>query len=94
MTPKELRSSLLDRGYVEIPEHKGLRPGVRVSHTGERYSSAIHNGTATVEQVFKSPRLIQGREDIEIIVKRDKPTWGSTHGQWADYHAVITNPSE
>lgn len=87
-------SDLLARGYVEIPDHNGLRPGVRVRHVGEQYPGASE-GTATVLRVFKSPRVIQGDPDVELIVKRDKPSfWGEDYGYWADYHTVLAEASE
>lgn len=93
MKPEDAAANLLSRGYVEITGHGRLHVGQRVSHIGERYSEALRSGTATIERMFKSPRIIHGRKDVELIVKRDKPTGlGGTHGYWADYHTVITEP--
>lgn len=93
MNAKERAEELLSHGYVEIQEAGRLRVGQRVRHAGQQYPEAYRNGTGVIEKIFRSPRIIWGKEDVELIVKRDKPMWGpdDTHGYWADYH---TAPAE
>lgn len=93
MNAEEHAADLLTHGYVEITEHKHLHLGQRVRHGGQRWSGAYQNGTATIERIFRSPRLIQGQEDVELIVKRDKPFLDSPHGFWADYHTCTVEES-
>ena len=92
MNAEQHAKDLLDRGYVDVQEFDNLRIGQRVRHVGQQYSAARLNGTAVIEWIFKSPRIIHGRPDVEVIAKRDKPIWGpdDTHGYWADYHTVPT----
>lgn len=90
MTPETHTVDLLKSGYLEVSEHGELRVGQRVHHSGEKWSEARTEGTAVIERIFARPRTIQGREDVELIAKLDRPTfWGSEHGFWADYHTVI-----
>lgn len=85
-------ADLLKRGYVEVQEWGELHVGDRVRNTGQRWSEAIAEGTATIERIFHKPdsawEAKYGRPDVEIIAVRDKPDFGSTHGFWADYHTV------
>lgn len=82
--------SLLENGYEEITEYKNLKVGQRVCHTGQRWPGAQWEGTATIERMFKSPRLIQGRDDVELVAKRDRAGQGlAGYGYWADYHTEV-----
>lgn len=87
----ELRADLLARGYVEISEFNGLKPGARVRNAGEQYPEAYRDGTANVLAVFQrdpsSWAVTYRRPDIEVIVRRDKSLfedWSPDH-RWADY---------
>lgn len=82
--------AMLSNGYVEITEYKHLKVGQRVCHTGQRWPDAQLKGTATIERLFKSPRLIQGADDVEMVAKRDQPGQGTDgYGYWADYHVYV-----
>lgn len=91
----EAVADLLKRGYVELQEHNGLKVGTRVRHSGERYSDAIFKGTGNIERIFykanSSWEQKYGRQDVELIVKRDTPQGDSTHRFLADYHVVTTD---
>lgn len=83
---------MLTRGYVEVSEINNLKVGARVKHSGQRWPGAYATGTATIERIFHKPvsswTQKYGRQDIEIIVKRDTPDFGE-YGYWADYHAEL-----
>lgn len=88
---EETRQALIDRGYAEVEEHKGLKPGARVRHIGERFG--YDDGTATVRHVLlKDPSAwsqTYRQPDVEVVVEKDRPLFGSVVGQWADYHCGL-----
>lgn len=92
----ELHAQLIKDGYVEIPEYKGIKAGVRVHHSGQRYVEAYRNGTAEVRHVFRNEgsywEQVYKRPDIEVIVVRDAPLLPdmSPVSQWANYHTCLT----
>lgn len=85
-----LRAELVGRGHREIAEatRVGIKPGDRVRHHREQYPRAYDEGTATVLAVMTSDRLIWGRLDVEIIVRRDEPWLPSMSSvtNWTDYN--------
>ena len=93
-TPQEHAADLLSRGYVEVSEHKDLAVGTRVRHGNETYRLALMDGTGNIERIFHKPDSSWARrwggDDVELIVKRDKPRFGpnDTHAFVADYHVV------
>lgn len=93
-TVEEALADYLKRGYVEVEEHKGIKPGARVRNSGEQYPKAYRDGTAVVRHVLlKDPSSWSntwGRPDVEVIVERDKPRIGtSTLGMWSDYGTCL-----
>lgn len=89
---------MLKHGYVEVTEINDLKVGARVKHSGQRWPGAYSNGTATIERIFHKPVSSWSqkyhRQDIEIIVKKDNPEFGSEYGYWADYHTVLAEVHE
>lgn len=89
---------MLKRGYVEVSEMNDLKVGARVKHTGQRWPGASSKGTATIERIFHKPvsswSQSCSRQDIELIVKRDKPEFGTAYGYWADYHTKLADEQE
>lgn len=85
-----LHAELAARGYQDIPEVRGVKPDDRVRHYGQQWDNARIDGTATVLAVMATGRVIQGKQDIELIVRRDKPfiAGGRLIENWADYHTV------
>ena len=90
-TVEDRVADLLARGYVEIPEFEGLRPGARVRHRGEQYARAHLEGTATVRYVFRkdpsSWAQTYRRPDVEIVAERDDTEIGPMFV--ADYHVDL-----
>ncbi len=86
---------LMERGYVEVTAWGDFAVGDRVHHIGQQWGAAEDNGTATIERIFHKPEsawaLKYNAPDVEIIVKRDEPQWGSDYGYWANYHTVKVN---
>jgi hypothetical protein len=84
------RADLEERGYVEIPEHNGYRPGDRVRHVGHHFN--YDTGTAEVLAIYeKSPSAWSnkhGARDIEVLVLADYPILAGTPTvrAWANYH--------
>ena len=74
--------SLLMCGYTEVQEVATFKVGARVRHVGHQYPEA-RNGTATIERIFTRG------VDVEMIVKRDAPEFGSEYGYWANYHTRV-----
>lgn len=93
-TAAEVAASLLAAGHVEVEEFGELRIGTRVRLSGQRWWEACEFGTGAVERIFHKPNSSwersYGRPDVELIVKRDKPSWGpeDTHAFVADYHVA------
>jgi hypothetical protein len=86
---------MLARGYVEVTEINALKVGARVKHTGQRWSGAYTNGTATIHRIFhkelSSWSQKYSRQDIELIVKRDNVALNDEYGYWADYHTELAD---
>ena len=90
----EKRAELEACGYQEIEEHKGIKAGARVRHSGHSWFEAMDQGTATVLVVMEKPDSTWSRSwggpDIEILVVLDKSLYpGSPVGQWANYHTRL-----
>lgn len=86
-----LHADLMEHGYRDIEEIKGLRVGDRVHHVGERFDRALSEGTAVILYITeRAPSSwVQagwGKRDVEIIVRRDRDGEVS---QWADYHTCV-----
>ncbi|WP_431728502.1 hypothetical protein [Verrucosispora sp. TAA-831] len=77
-----LRAELAQCQYVEIPDHRGLRPGARVYHSGHQWPGAALDGSGVVAAVFERPGSSWSRTynapDVEIIVLWDRPAFGSS----------------
>lgn len=92
----ETIAGLENHGYKVIPEHKGLRAGLRVCNAGEQYYEAITKGTATVVAVMRNEGSFWEQKyrapDVEVIVRRDRD---GSEGQWANYgtHIASEQPS-
>jgi hypothetical protein len=89
-----MHDDLLDHGYQDIAEHRGLRVGMRVRHIGHQYPEAYANGTGTVLAVmYKNPSSWSqsyGRPDVELLVAMDSGSISNI----ADYHvALIKDPA-
>jgi hypothetical protein len=86
---------MLKQGYVEVSEMNNLKVGARVKHISQQWPGSYTNGTATIERIFHKPvpswPQKHTRQDIELIVKKDKPEFGSTYGYWADYHTQLAS---
>lgn len=92
-TPEKSAEDLIARGYIELQEIDRLKVGQRVCNANQRYHKAHQDGTAMLERIFHKPdsqwERKWGQPDIEVIVKRDDPTYGGTHGVWASYGTVV-----
>lgn len=92
---------LLERGYVDVAQHGGLRPGARVRNRGQQYTKARWDGTATLLAVMlKDPSpwaKKYGQPDVEVLVANDNPVDDSPFwliGVWADYGTgLATGPA-
>lgn len=100
MTPEEqqlaeeMLAGLHERGYVDVAEHKKLRPGSRVRHSGQRWHEALTEGTANVVAITEKPgsswSRTYGMPDIEMVVLFDKPgITDSRLSQLAQYHVAV-----
>jgi hypothetical protein len=94
-TEQQLRDGLTDLGYVEIAEHHGIRPGVRVRQQSHRYPDAYRHGTGTVLAVYRrdpsSWSQTHDRPDVELIVAVDHTPLSHDRAlaQLADYHVAL-----
>lgn len=92
-TVQDQRERLEHDGYVEVPEHRGLAPGVRISHRGHQWRDALLYGSATVVAVYERPNSpwssTWGRPDVEVIYQADREPEGRCPITWADYHCSI-----
>lgn len=92
---ESVAKDMLARGYVEVNEINNLKVGARVKHTGQRWPGSYTKGTATIERIFhkevSSWSQKYSRQDIEIIVKRDKAEFNDEYGYWADYHTELAD---
>lgn len=103
MTPEEqeiveeMRASLIASGYIEIEQHKRLKPGVRIRHRGHQWPEAYENGSGVVVTLMEKPdsRWSQswGMPDVELIALMDNATFGSRLSQLAQYHVEVVDPS-
>lgn len=86
-------SDLLKRGYVEVSEINNLKAGARVRHTSQCWPGVYSKGTATIEHIFHNPKSSwsqkYSRQDIELIVKKDKTDFASGYGYWTDYNTDL-----
>lgn len=96
-TYAELTAALEERGYVEVPEHRGIKPGTRIHNRAQRYVKAYWHGTSTVVAVFEKPNSPWSRDrgmpDIEIIHQPDDAPEGECPITWAQYHAALPDRS-
>ena len=96
-THAEHRAALEKNGYREIPDHKGIKPGARIHHRGQRYVKAHWHGTSTVVAVYEKPESPWSRQwgmpDIEIIHQPDDAPDGECPITWAQYHAALADRS-
>lgn len=80
-------------GYQDIPEYHNLRPGVRIRHSGHRWPEAHTNGTGVVVAIThradSSWSREWGKDDVELIARWDKPSFGSRFSQLAQYHVWV-----
>lgn len=94
----DLHAELAAAGYVDLPEHNGIKVGARVRHVGHQWPSAFTEGSAVVRAVMGhgSSRWARsyGRPDVEVIIEFDK---GGPHTVLdgcltyvADYHVELT----
>lgn len=92
-TPEVDAEYFLARGYVEVQEIGEFKIGQRVCNTNQVYSKARQDGTAVLERIFHAPGSLwekkYGQPDIEVIVRRDDPAYGGTHGVWASYGTIV-----
>lgn len=90
---------LVENGFAQIDAHPtrdDLVVGARVHNSGERYSEARENGTATVVALMRkgtderpdSWQQSYGRPNIEVVVERD----GGMQIAWSDYGTVVAQP--
>lgn len=91
-THAEHRAALEKHGYIEIPEHKGIKPGARIRNRRQQYVKAIWHGTSTVVAVYEKPdspwSRTYGMPDIEIIHQPDDAPDGECPITWAQYHSA------
>ncbi|PZG16476.1 hypothetical protein C1I95_17360 [Micromonospora craterilacus] len=88
LTPEEaakldtMQASLRECRYVDIPDHRGLRPGARVYHSGHQWPGAAYDGTGVVLAVTERPDSPWSQTyrapDVELIVLWDRPVLGSS----------------
>lgn len=99
LTPEEaaslgtMREALHRSGYVDIEQHRDLRPGTRVYHRGHQWPDASTRGTGVVLVLTEKPNSAWSRSwraaDVEMVVLWDKPIWASRFAQLAQYHVHI-----
>lgn len=96
MTIAEQRAQLEARGYVEVPEYGGIRPGVRIRHRGHQWAEAYRDGTATVVAVYERPDSSWSRTwrmaDVEVVHQADDVPVGWCPATWAQYHLEVVVP--
>lgn len=91
------RAALLERGYVDVDEFRGLRVGDRVHNGNQQYVEAYRDGTANILMIATRPKSSWAqkyrRADVEMLVLRDEPTFegASRVSGWADYHTRKVN---
>lgn len=98
MTTSTIIEKLAKDGFVQIETHPtrdDLVVGARVHNSGERYSEARENGTATVVAITRkgtderpdSWQQSYGRPNIEVVVERDN----GERVAWADYGTQVAS---
>ena len=89
--PEEERrvKDLLSIGFTEITGTNRLHVGDRVHHAGQQYPGAHWDGTGNIVRMFQRTRH-GGEPEIEVIVKRDEPEFGTLYGYWASYHTQLS----
>jgi hypothetical protein len=82
-------------GYQDVAEHKALKPGTRIRHSGHRWPEAIDKGTGVVIAITEKPdsswSADWGRPDIELIALWDKPQPFARLSQLAQYHVAAVD---
>jgi hypothetical protein len=94
---REMLAKLHACGYRDIEEHGHLKAGVRIRHTGHRWSAAYTNGTGIVLAITeKNPSSWSqswGKPDIELIALWDRVHLFSRLCGLAQYHVEVIDPS-
>jgi hypothetical protein len=92
---EELTLELKAGRYRDIDEYKGIVVGSRVKHSGQKYTEAYVDGTATVLAIMESVNSAWSRKygtrDVEFIILRDKPIVPemSRVSNWASYRTEL-----
>lgn len=89
----EMLAGLHAHGYVDVADHKQLRPGVRIRHRGEQYYEALAHGTGVVVAITEKPdsawSRTYGAADVELITLSDTARFSSRLSQLAQYHVAV-----
>lgn len=95
-TKEEAVAELTERGYVEVPEFRNIRPGARCRNYGEQFPEAYREGTADVLVVMQrfdgAWERTWHRPDVEVVVQRTR-AWREGIYLWADYGTCIVEVS-
>jgi hypothetical protein len=97
-TSEERAADLVQRGYQEVHDAHGLTVGDRVRLYSEQYRDAYVKGTGNIERIFirhpSSWEFTYGRQDIELVVMRDRPgVFDNDYSYVADYHVHKSGPA-
>lgn len=97
MSARNHEADLIANGYLPVESHGAIAIGTRVRGRGQQWPQAIRWGTGTVTFIGHKPGSAWEREwgmpDVELIVKRDEPQFGSDEMHVAQYHVATVDPS-
>ncbi len=91
---KQKLADLHAHGYVDIEEHRALRVGARIRHTGHQWFEAITEGTGYILALTQNANSSWSREyrrpDIELIALFDESLGRHCRlSEIANYHAIV-----